>query len=73
MLRKKFAVVVEGGSVSNLYFKYLENIQIQIPTKREQKKIVNFLSTIDYKIQLVNIQLENTQQFKKGLLQQMFV
>ncbi|WP_368559523.1 restriction endonuclease subunit S [Acinetobacter indicus] len=39
----------------------------------EQTKIVNFLSTIDQKIDFVSQQIEQAKQWKKGLLQQMFV
>ena len=44
-----------------------------IPSKPEQQKIADFLSAIDEKINLVNQQLEKTKEYKKGLLQQMFV
>ncbi|MBL4879840.1 MAG: hypothetical protein JKX82_00815 [Oleispira sp.] len=39
----------------------------------EQEKIGLFLKSINQKIQLVTTQIENAQQFKRGLLQQMFV
>jgi type I restriction enzyme S subunit len=51
----------------------LSNIQINLPTHPEQERIADFLSAFDTKINLVKIQLEQTQQYKKGLLQKMFV
>ena len=46
---------------------------IMIPSILEQKKIINYFRQLDKKIGLVTTQIENTKQFKKGLLQQMFV
>lgn len=39
----------------------------------EQAKIINFLSAIDQKIDLTNSELNKAKEWKKGLLQQMFV
>jgi type I restriction enzyme S subunit len=52
----------------------LKTIKIKIPKSNlELNKIVDFLLSIDNKIDLVNTQIEKTKAFKKGLLQQMFV
>lgn len=44
-----------------------------VPCIEEQQKIADFLSTIDTKIEKISDELENLKEFKKGLLQQMFV
>jgi len=49
------------------------NIKLYLPSLPEQQKIANFLTTVDDKITQVDQQIEKTTQFKKGLLQQMFV
>ncbi len=46
---------------------------IPFPSKEEQTKIANFLSAIDEKINRTENQIQKTQEWKKGLLQQMFV
>ena len=48
-------------------------IKVNFPDIDEQKKIALFLSSIDMKIEITSTQLEKTREFKKGLLQQMFV
>lgn len=51
----------------------LKSLKILLPCLAEQIQIAHFLSALDDKTALVSTQLEKTQKFKKGLLQQMFV
>lgn len=51
----------------------IEQLEIQMPCLEEQTKIANFLSAIDQKLEVVVQQIEQAKQWKKGLLQQMFV
>jgi len=47
-------------------------IEIPIPSKSEQNKIANFLSIIDNKLEQIEKEFIINQEFKKGLLQQLF-
>ena len=52
---------------------FFKDIKLFLPSQKEQNKIANFLSSIDTKIQQAQNQLKQTKEFKKALLQQMFV
>ena len=51
----------------------LSNIIISIPSEKEQNKIADFLAIVDDKLNRTENQLHQTQQYKKGLIQNMFV
>ena len=63
----------EASGVPSLSKSTVEKITLNLPVKSEQQKIANFLSSIDNKIEQVGKQLDESKQFKKALLQQMFV
>lgn len=53
---------------------FLDGALFNIPSSlEEQTQIANFLSAIDVKIEKLSEQIEATEDYKKGLLQQMFV
>ena len=49
----------------------LKALLIVVPPLPEQRKIADILSTVDEKIEVINDQIENTRQLKKGLMQRL--
>ncbi|MDF4484999.1 restriction endonuclease subunit S [Vibrio parahaemolyticus] len=52
---------------------FFKDVKLLTPSHDEQIKIANFISAINQKIDLTNSELEKAKEWKKGLLQQMFV
>lgn len=70
---KKIALLNEGGTQKFISLGNIRNLLFFIPTLEEQQKIADFLSSIDSKIESIEKKLEGLKEFKRGLLQQMFV
>ncbi|WP_104513513.1 restriction endonuclease subunit S [Acinetobacter indicus] len=68
-----FKDVISGSAQPQIVGNAIRKVTFQIPCLEEQTKIANFLSAIDQKIEVVTQQIEQAKQWKKGLLQQMFV
>jgi type I restriction enzyme S subunit len=65
----KLEGIRDGKMIS---YKYFSEIELPYPSIFEQTKIANFLSALDEKIALCGQEIEKTELWKKGLLQQMF-
>ena len=71
-LQNEFAMRVEGGSVTNLYFEKLKNIDVSFPALKEQEKIASYFDILDHLITLHQRKCEETKTLKKYMLQKMF-
>ena len=70
---KEFVRRANGSTYLEVSGKEIKKIRYVVPCLEEQQKIASFLSSIDQTIELISEQIEKTRNFKKGLLQQMFV
>ena len=71
-LQKQFAMRVEGGSVTNLYFEKLKDIDISFPSIKEQCKITTYFSSLDHLITLHEKKYNRLVNIKKSMLEKMF-
>jgi type I restriction enzyme, S subunit len=71
--RQNLLSLATSSANTNINQESLSAIKLTYPCKEEQEKIVSFLTLIDQKIEAIAQQIDLTAQFKKGLLQKMFV
>jgi type I restriction enzyme, S subunit len=50
----------------------IKSVLVALPPKHEQIKIAEILSTVDKKIEVIDQQITQTEELKKGLMQQLF-
>lgn len=73
-VRRQLWKIATGASVLGISKKELSKIQISFPgSLDEQKKIVNFLTSIDEMLEINRRNTEEATKWKSGLLQKMFV
>jgi type I restriction enzyme S subunit len=75
LLHNKSSIIntyIQGGQ-GNLSSNIVKSLLITFPSLPEQQKIASFLSSIDEKLEKSKGQIKAMENWKKGLLQQMFV
>ena len=72
-MRDEIKKLAQGGTQIYINFSSVLGIGILLPLIQEQEKIAEFLTAIDERIDHTTAQLTHTKQWKRGLLQQMFV
>ena len=70
---ENFRYIISGQAQPQIVSSALSIFKINIPCSKEQESIANALSAVDDKINAISNQVEKFENFKKGLLQQMFV
>jgi len=61
------------GGRGGLNLQIIKSVDILLPSLKEQNRIADFITAIDQKIYRTENQIQQTQEWKKGLLQNMFV
>ena len=72
-VREQIKKLATGISVLGISKTNIGKVEIKVPCLAEQIKIASVLSAIDQKTEVVSKQIEQAKQWKKGLLQQMFI
>lgn len=66
-------IFVESTGVPQLTSPQLSKVKVSVPSFEEQEKIAKLLKGIDMKIEKEQQKLDSLNEYKKGLLQQMFI
>ena len=71
-VKLKVMRIAQGTKVLSISTKRLSKIPLPFPSLAEQKKIATFLTAIDKRLQLLEQKKERLEQYKKGVMQQLF-
>ncbi len=71
IFKKQIDILITGGAQPNFGPAHLNQVNIPFPPIEEQQKIAEILSTVDEKIDVIDAQITQTQELKKGLMQRL--
>lgn len=70
--RRRVLALSTSSANTNINQESLKALKLKFPSIKEQQKIANFLSSVDTKIQQLKRKHSLMQQYKKGVMQQLF-
>lgn len=73
LFRREIIKLAQGSTRFNMSKVELMKLQVLIPNEDEQKKIAQFLTSLDASIESIGVEIDGTMAHKKGLLQKMFI
>ena len=71
--RAQILPMIQGAKVSSISKSEMRKTTLHIPVIESQRKVVNILYTLDERIKRTELVLQELQQIKKGLLQNLFI
>jgi len=71
--KKSILRLVTGSMIKHIYISEIKNIAYKIPSLPEQQKIGEFLTSIDKIIESKQQQITMAEQWRKGLVQKLFI
>ncbi len=72
ILKEKLYKIADKSTIPQINNKHIEPYKINLPTLKEQQKIATFLTAVDDKIQQLTKKKTILEQYKKGVMQQIF-
>ena len=71
--KTEIARYAQGVTIIHLYYSHFKNMMIDVPSLPEQQKIAEFLSSVDTLLESKQQQITKAEEWKKGLMQRLFV
>lgn len=71
--KREIAKYAQGSTIVHLYYNHFKKMNIDVPCYEDQNKIAEFLVSVDKVMEAKQQQITQAEQWKKGLMQGLFV